>query len=247
MVVGFSQSSNDPKKASMSTTNTVSYLLEIVSDTICPWCYIGKRRLEAALDLLGDAATLDVRWRPFELNPDMPREGVERRAYRSRKFGSWERSQQLDAQVKAVGARDGLDFHHERMARTPNTLASHALVRLAGEAGAQNATVEALFKAYFTDGLDVGNPDVLAEIGVACGLDRIQVAAALNDDKLRADIKSEAQSFVQGGISGVPTVMLNRYVLFAGAQAPELIAKALRRAAAHEEVVAASTKAALHA
>lgn len=231
----------------MSTTNNTPYSLEIISDTICPWCYIGKRRLDAALHLIGDEIAFDIRWRPFELNPDMPREGLDRMAYRSRKFGSWEKSLALDAQVKAAGAGDGLDFHHERMAMTPNTLANHALIRLAGEADRQDVVVEALFKAYFTDGRDVGDADVLADIGAACGLDRAQVTAALTDDKLRADIKSEARAFAQGGVSGVPTVMLNRFILFSGAQAPELIAEGLRQATAHEHVIAAGAKAAAHA
>lgn len=231
----------------MSTTNNTPFSLEIISDTICPWCYIGKRRFDAALDLIGDEIAFDIRWRPFELNPHMPRKGLDRKAYRSRKFGSWERSQQLDAQVKTTGAQDGLHFHHERMAMTPNTLASHVLVRLAGEEGLQVAVVEAVFKAYFTDGLDVGDPGVLVDIGGACGLDRVQVAAALTDDRMRAEIKSEARTYAQAGVSGVPTVMLNRFILFSGAQAPELISQGLRQAAAHEQVIAAGAKVAVHA
>lgn len=230
----------------MNTMNNSAYSLEIVSDTICPWCYIGKRRLEAALGLIGDDIAFDIRWRPFELNPDMPREGMDRKAYRSRKFGSWENSLALDAQVKAAGACDGLDFHHERMAMTPNTLASHVFIRLAGEAGVQNAIVEALFRAYFTDGRDVGDPALLADMGAACGLDRAEVAAALDDDALRADVKSEARAFAQAGVTGVPTVMLNRYVLFSGARSPELLAEGLRKAAGRAEVIAAGVEAATH-
>lgn len=244
MLVDSEQSRCDPNEGSMSTINNSPYTLEIVSDTICPWCYIGKKRLDAALDLIGDEIAFDIRWRPFELNPDMPCEGLDRRAYRSRKFGSWEKSLALDTQVKTAGARDGLDFHHERMAMTPNTLASHVLIRLAGESDRQDTTVEALFKAYFTDGRDVGDAHVLVDIGAACGLDRAQVTAALNDDRRRTDIKSEARAFAQASVSGVPTVMLNRYILFSGAQAPEVIASSLRQAAARDEVVAAGAKAA---
>ena len=231
----------------MNTTISIPHSLDIVSDTICPWCYIGKRRLNAALDLIGDEITFDIRWRAFELNPDMPREGMDRRAYRSRKFGSWEKSLALDAQVKAAGAVDGIDFHHERMAMTPNTLASHVLVRLAREADRQDAVVEALFEAYFTDGRHVGDIDVLADIGAGCGLDHAQVIAGLADDQLRADVRSEARALARAGIRGVPTIMLNRHILFSGAQAPELIASGLRRAAAHEAVVAAGAKAAANA
>lgn len=223
----------------MNTAHDTSCVLEIVSDTICPWCYIGKRRLDAALDLIGDEIAFDVNWRPFELNPDMPREGLNRKLYRSRKFGSWEKSLELDAQVKEAGARDGLDFHHEKMEMTPNTLASHVLVRLAGEAGVQGAVVEALFKAYFTDGRDVGDPALLADIGAKCGLDRAGITAALADDGLRFEISSEARRLAEDGIRSVPTILLNRRVLFSGAQTPELIAGDLRRGATHARLIAA--------
>ena len=143
------------------------FLLEVVSDTICPWCYVGKRRLETALAAIGDDISFDLRWRPFELNPDMPREGLDRKGYRSAKFGSWEKSLELDAQVKAAGASDGLDFHHERIEKTPNTLASHVLIKLAGEHGVHNAVVDALFRAYFVEGDDIGDPNVLAALGAS--------------------------------------------------------------------------------
>lgn len=218
------------------------FLLEVVSDTICPWCFIGKKRLGTALDALGDKIAFDLRWRPFELNPDMPREGVDRRRYRSAKFGSWEKSLALDAQVTAAGAADGLEFHHERMEKTPNTLASHVLIRLAGEYGLQDEVVEAVFRAYFIDGEDVGDPAVLATIGAQTGLDRTAIERALDDEALRQAVQDEARAFSQSGINGVPTVLLNRYVLFSGAQQPEMIADALREAAAHHDVIAAGEK-----
>jgi predicted DsbA family dithiol-disulfide isomerase len=143
-----------------------SFRLDIVSDTICPWCYVGKRRLAAALPILeAEGLTFDVAWCPFQLNPTMPREGLDRRAYRSAKFGSWEKSHALDAQVTEAGASAGLVFRHDLMAKTPNTVASHALIHLAretGDAAMQDGVVEALFSAYFTQGLDVGDPAVLA-------------------------------------------------------------------------------------
>jgi predicted DsbA family dithiol-disulfide isomerase len=119
--------------------------IDIYSDVICPWCYIGKRRLEKGL--AGQSAT--VRWHPFELNPDMPREGVERRAYRIKKFGSWERSLELDANIVRAGQDEGLAFNFGKMARTPNTFDAHRIIWLAGARGVQDAVVEALFKAYF--------------------------------------------------------------------------------------------------
>lgn len=226
----------------MAEDDRKPYLLEIVSDTICPWCYVGKKNLEAALKLIGDDIAFDVRWRPFELNPEMPRQGMDRKLYRSGKFGSWEKSQALDAQVKQAGASVGLAFHHDRMAMTPNTLASHVLVRVAGEKGHQDALVEAVFKAYFTDGLDVGNPDVLANTAVACGLDRQTVTQALQDEALRTNVKSEATALSQAGVSGVPSIILNRHLLFSGALRPDLMAEKLRSAASNQDVIDAGAK-----
>lgn len=223
----------------MANDQNTHYMLEVVSDTICPWCYIGKKRLDAALTLLGDEIDFDVRWRPFELNPDMPREGLDRKKYRSQKFGSWEKSLALDAQVKEAGALDGLNFHHERMAMAPNTLASHVLVRLAYDAGKQDEIIEAIFKAYFTDGLDVGDVDVLADIGASCGMNRDRAVVMLADDGLRYDVKAEATAFSEAGVNSVPSIVLNRHLLLNGAQAPERIADTLRRAAANEDIVAA--------
>ena len=227
----------------MVDSNDPSFVLEVVSDTICPWCYVGKRHLDAALAEIGDDVPLAIRWRPFQLNPDMPREGMDRRTYRAQKFGSWERSQALDAKVTAAGDAAGIVFHHDRMTRTPNTLASHVLVRLAGEQGVQDAVIEALFQAYFTDGRDVGDGAVLAEIGAACGLDRDAVDAALADDGLRAAVQEEARAFAQAGVTGVPTLLLNRFVLATGAASPETIANAVRAAAADGRVIAAGREA----
>lgn len=216
-----------------------AFRLEVVSDTICPWCWIGKRRLEAALARTGDAPELELRWRPFELNPDMPREGIARRDYRTAKFGSWERSLELDAEVARAGAGDGLDFRHARQARTPNTLASHALVRAAEPGRAQSRTVEALFGAYFTDGRDIGDPDELAAIGAAAGLDPDAARAAVTDEAALQALHAEARAWSAGGVRGVPSVVLEGFVLFSGAQPPETIAAILREATAHESVLAA--------
>ena len=218
------------------------FLLDVVSDTICPWCYVGKRRLDTALAAIGNDICFEVRWRPFELNPDMPRDGLDRKSYRSAKFGSWERSLELDSQVKAAGVSVGIDFHHERMEKTPNTLASHVLINLAGGTDAQSDIVEALFRGYFVDGEDVGDQAVLAAIGAKAGLDPAAVEQALADEERRANVKAEARAFGQSGINGVPTVLLNRFSLFSGAQPPELIEATLRQAAAHEDVIASGRK-----
>ena len=149
-----------------------SFRLDIVSDTICPWCYVGKRRLAAALPILeAEGLTFDVTWRPFQLNP-------------TAKFGSWEKSKAFDAQVTEAGASAGLVFRHDLMAKTPNTVASHALIRLAHETGGatmQDRVVEALFSAYFTQGLDVGDPAVLADLAEGAGIERSRASAFLSE------------------------------------------------------------------
>lgn len=209
--------------------------LDIVSDAICPWCLIGKRRLEKALALLPpDGPAVAVRWLPFQLNPDMPKAGLDRRDYRTRKFGSWERSQVLDAQVAAAGREEGLDFRFDLMARTPNTVDAHRLVWLAGREGgdAQDAVVEGLFRAYFTEGRDIGDPTVLADIGAAAGLDRPVVSAMLEGGEGAAEVAAEEAAARRLGLQGVPTFVLDGRPLFSGAQAPELIAAALTHAAA---------------
>src|SRR5258706_5142548 len=125
--------------------------IELISDVICPWCFIGKRRFEKALPLIGREVPIEVDWRPFELNPDMPLEGIDRKLYRTRKFGSWERSKALDAQLAEAGASEGIQFAFDRMDRTPSTFEAHRLIWLAGEQNVQGAVVEALFQAYFVD------------------------------------------------------------------------------------------------
>src|SRR5262245_61026807 len=133
----------------------MALLVDVISDVICPWCYIGKRRLEKAVAAVD--GPVKVRWLPFQLNPAMPKEGVSRREYRTRKFGSWERSLELDARVVAVGEAEGIRFAFDRIERTPNTLDAHRLIGLAEKQGVQGAVVEALFRAYFTEGRDISN------------------------------------------------------------------------------------------
>jgi len=139
-------------------------VIEIASDVVCPWCYIGKRRLEKALALLGDEVKPEIRWLPFQLNPQMPKGGIPRAEYRKAKFGSVERSRGLDARVAAEGTGEGIAFAFEKMERTPNTVAAHELIDLAQKQGRGGAVVDALFKAYFEAARDIGDASVLAEI-----------------------------------------------------------------------------------
>lgn len=208
--------------------------IDVVSDVICPWCWIGKRHLEGALARLADEGErFEVHWRPFQLNPDMPPEGVERDAYRAAKFGSLERSRELDAQVAAAGAAAGLEFRFDRQRRTPNTVNAHRLVRHAGAAGGsarQDAVVEALFRAYFHDGLDIGDSAVLAGAAADAGLDG--AAAFLASGEGEAEVREEDAGFRRLGISGVPSFALAGHVLFSGAVPADRMADAFRRALA---------------
>ena len=200
--------------------------IDVISDVICPWCFIGKRRLEKAL--AGRPAT--VRWHPFQLNPDMPREGIDRKSYRIAKFGSWERSQELDAQVSAAGRGEGIAFNFDRMARTPNTLDPHRIIWLAGERGVQDAVVEALFLAYFTDGRDLSDRATLAEIAAGCGLDRAEVDGVLAGDAGLDVVSAGEQQARRLGVSGVPFFVVNGRVALSGAQPPELFLQAFEQA-----------------
>jgi len=208
--------------------------LNIVSDIICPWCYIAKKQLASALALGFETTQLalhfDVTWRPFELNPDMPISGVDRMSYRTQKFGSWERSQALDADVAAAGKRVGINFRHDLMTRTPNSFQAHRLILLAGRDDRQNAVVDALFKAYFTEGRNVGETSVLVEIAAEAGLDAERVLKFLHSNVGVDEIRSQEQSAMNAEISGVPTFMLDGEVIFSGAVGAEAMATYFQKA-----------------
>jgi len=235
--------SPDASHAASSRPPATTLELDVVSDTICPWCFVGKRRIDRAIEkLAGEGLTITTRWLPFELNPQMPALGMNRRAYRSAKFGSWERSQSLDAQVAAEGAREGIVFRHDLMERTPNTRASHRLIWLAGELGGsavQNRVVEGLFSAYFCEGRDVGKAGVLAEIGTTAGLPVEPVAALLAGDDGLAQVLKHEMWAASAGIQGVPSVLAGNLFLFSGAQRTPLIVKALREVALAHAAAAA--------
>ena len=211
--------------------------IDIVSDAICPWCYVGKRHLEAALAMLArEGLRFSVHWNAFQLNPDMPQIGVERRAYRIAKFGSWERSLQLDAQITQVAGGAGLQFHLEKLERTPNTVDAHRLILLAGQnepqtrLGFQDEMMEAVFIAYFVRGSDIGDRRVLADCAASVGLDREDVLGFLASDQGRETVLRADAMARNAGVSGVPSFFLNGQGLFSGAVAPEAMADAFRRA-----------------
>jgi predicted DsbA family dithiol-disulfide isomerase len=199
--------------------------VEIVSDVICPWCYIGKRRFEKALAMVAGELDVEVQWRPFQLNPGMPREGMARAEYRKAKFGSIERGRELDARVAAEGAREGIAFAFDRMERTPNTLAAHQLFDLAQRQGRAGPVVDALFRAYFEDARDVGDPAVLRDIAAGHG---VTGWPGEGDEKKVAEAE---EGFRALGISAVPTFVLGRRLGVSGAHPAEALASALREAA----------------
>jgi predicted DsbA family dithiol-disulfide isomerase len=180
-----------------------SLVVDIVSDLICPWCFVAKRRVEKAAAILG--RRVEMHWYPFELNADMPVDGLDRRVYRSAKFGSWEQSQRLDAQVAAAGAEVGIAFHHDRMKRTPNTLRGHVLLAAALKQGLemQGKVAERLFQAYFVDGEDVGDPTVLLGVAREFGVSAISRVEDLDSPELVAEVKAAARE-VSVGARGVP-------------------------------------------
>lgn len=200
--------------------------IEVASDVVCPWCYIGKRRLEKALALLKDEVDADVRWLPFQLNPDMPKDGLPRDEYRKAKFGSLEKSKSLDARVAAEGRGEGIAFAFERMPRTPNTGAAHQLIDLAQKQGRGEAVVDALFRAYFEQALDIGDPRVLQQVADSGGIEGWPAAAAGRE-------VAELEDSVRGlGISAVPTFILDRKLGVSGAHPPEALAQAIRQSLA---------------
>jgi len=201
-------------------------VIEVVSDVVCPWCFIGKRRLEKALALLG-RKDVQVRWKPFELNPNAPREGMNRAAYRARKFGSLAYAQQLEAHVVEAGAEEGIGFRFDRIERVPNTFDAHRLIWMAGQDGGQGAVVENLFRAYFIDAEDVGTPEVLQRIGVQSGLDSGRVEQLLAGDLGRSEVLAEERESRAQGVSGVPTFFVSGQPVMSGAQKPDLLASVL--------------------
>ena len=203
--------------------------IDVISDAICPWCWIGKAHLDAALaELRQDGLAFRIRFRPFQLNPDMPEEGVARDAYRAAKFGSLERSRELDAQVADAGRAAGLAFRHDLMTRTPNTIAAHRVIRAAEQAEVQETVVDALFRAYFQEGRDIGDAAALDEIAAGAGLPGM--AAMLAGDDHRDAVLAEDMAARRGGISGVPSFLMDRHLLFSGAMPGPRMAEAFRQA-----------------
>jgi predicted DsbA family dithiol-disulfide isomerase len=212
--------------------------IDIISDVVCPWCYIGKRQIEAALALYAQqnpsADQPRVTWRPFQLNPQLPAEGMSREEYVVQKFGA-ARSKDIYARVAAVGAEHGIPFAFDRIARQPNTVAAHSLIALAAAArlqtdGLQDKVKEAFLRAYFLDGVDLTRTENLIAIATAAGLARAQVEQCLADPQSRQAVEQEDQRARAIGVEGVPFFIFNGKLAVSGAQGPEALLDAMRQA-----------------
>ena len=196
--------------------------IDIYSDTICPWCFIGKRRLERALAERPQPG-LEIRWRAFQLNPDMPAGGLDRQDYLTRKFGGAENAARVYAAVREAGDDEGIPFDFERIERTPNSLLSHRLLRFAGERGDQDPLVERLFNLYFLEGADLENPEVLIQAAADAGFDPEAARGYLEAGTGLEDVQREDMQARRAGIQGVPTFIVNGHYALSGAQEPKVL------------------------
>ena len=212
--------------------------IDIISDVVCPWCYVGKRQIEAALALYAQqhpaAEPPRISWRPFQLNPQLPAEGMSRQEYVLQKFGA-ARAKDVYARVTAVGAEYGIAFAFDKIARQPNTVAAHSLIALAGGEdaradGLQGRVKEALLHAYFLDGVDLTRTDNLVAIATAAGLDGKKVEHCLADPQARRAVESEDQRARAIGVEGVPFFIFNGRLAVSGAQGPQALLDAMRQA-----------------
>lgn len=195
--------------------------IDVYSDVICPWCYVGKRRLERALKAWNGSAPVNIHWRPFELNPAMPKNGMDRRQYLDTKFGGPEAARAIYDQVAAAGAAEYIPFAFDRIARTPNTFAAHRLIWLAGQQGKQDELVEVLFRRYFVEGGDIGSLETLSQAAAQAGLDQTATETFLTGDEGVGEVKAEEAAGHRLGIRGVPYFVFNGTSALSGAQPPE--------------------------
>jgi predicted DsbA family dithiol-disulfide isomerase len=204
-------------------------MIEIYSDVVCPWCYIGKRRLERALDQLNGAAQARITWRPFELNPTMPKEGMKRTTYLESKFGSLDTFRQLEEHVMAAGAAERIPFAFGRVARTPNTFMAHRLIWYAEQQDRQDAVVESLFRGYFVEGADIGIPSTLVQLADRSGLSVEAVERFLQSGEGAEEVKAEEAAGHRLGIRGVPYFVLNQTSGISGAQPVDVFVPAIEK------------------
>jgi predicted DsbA family dithiol-disulfide isomerase len=212
--------------------------IDIVSDVVCPWCYIGKKRIESALALVPDVP-VEVTWRPFFLNPWVPREGISREEYLTTKFGSVDAYKGIAGRVVAAASEEGLEYRPDLVKRQPNTTDCHRLIHWAEAQGRAAEMKQRLMELYFRDGGDLTDIDVLVQAAADCGLDPDDVRRRLVTDEDVALVSGQAQEATDQGISGVPTYVFAQKYAVSGAQPPELLARAIRQVSAEINAQAA--------
>ena len=208
--------------------------IEVVSDVICPWCFLGKRRLDKALALVPEVSA-EVIWRPFFLDPSIPPEGLSREKYMRDKFGNRD-LKAMHKPLEDAGAKDGVPYQFDKITRTPNTLDAHRLIRWAKQADKQEAVVEALFLAYWRDGKDVGDHKVLVEVATAACMDGKEIALLLSKDTDKRAVMEEVEKSYQLGVQGVPTFIIDNKYGVSGAQEVEALAETIRQVANKQSI-----------
>jgi len=217
---------------------THSITVDVVSDVVCPWCYLGKRRLERAIGLLPELE-FAVRWHPFRLDPTIPPGGIDRRDYLTGKFGSLDAIAATHANLTELGNREGIVFRFGAIARAPNTVDAHRLIRWASLVGLAEVMVERLFRAYFAEGIDVGDRSVLAGLAADLGLPG-DIGARVASEEDRSEVVAEIEEACRIGVSGVPCFIIDRRYAVVGAHPPETLVEAIRQAVAAREAEAAT-------
>lgn len=217
----------------MNTKENTVLKLQVVADVICPWCFIGKRSLDKAIaTLAGQGIDVELEWIPFELNPNLAREGMDRRTFRSARFGSWDTALAMDARAVAAGRPLGAVFNYDKQSRTSHTLAAHALLRLAwneGGSAMQTRLAEAIFTAYFTDGEDLSDRHVLERLATVAGMAPQAVARSA---PLEGEVRQREEAVLKAGVTSVPSYFMDDKPFFAGSQDPQGYVRLLTEAAA---------------
>lgn len=203
--------------------------VEIYSDMVCPWCFIGKRRWEKAIETAGYANNVHLTWRPFQLNPTMPKSGMDRRTYLEAKFGGAAARREIEERLAKAGETDGIVFAFERIARTPNTFEAHRLMWFAQQHNRQDDLAEGLFHAYFSEGRDIGDGQTLLDVAAESGFDRDATRQFLASDQGVEGVREEEAAGHRLGIRGVPYFVLNGTYAISGAQPPDIFVSALQK------------------
>jgi predicted DsbA family dithiol-disulfide isomerase len=216
-----------------SSSDTPSVHVDVVSDVVCPWCYLGKRRLEEAIALV-PGVNVNINWRAYFLNPWIPREGIERQTYLETKFGSVERYAVIAERISSAAALEGLVYNPDKISRQPNTLDCHRLILWSRSATDSGRMKQRLMDMYFAEGADLSDAKVLIQAAMDCGMDGDLVRRLLASDADVDRVEGDATSAKEAGIDGVPCFIFNSSVIVTGAQSPEYLASAIERSAGRQ-------------